>query len=217
MSGEQPGFFISFEGGDGAGKSTQIKLLAERLQKTGHEVIVTREPGGSPGGEMIRALLVSGDKDRWSPMTEALLMIAARRDHLEKTILPALARGAVVITDRFADSTMAYQGLAGDLGYETVAQLHQIAIGGQEPELTVILDVPIEEGLKRAGDRSGNETRFESKGAEYQARVRDAFTEIARNNPNRCVIIPASDAIEIVADAIWRALSVRMPGLFNTG
>lgn len=216
MKNDQPGTFISFEGGDGAGKSTQIKLLAERLREANHEVVTTREPGGSPGAEMIRALLVQGDKDRWSPMTEALMMVASRRDHLEKTILPALARGAVVITDRFADSTMAYQGIAGALGEETAAQLHETAIGGHDPDLTIILDVAIEEGLKRADDRSGVETRFESKGTEFQGRVREAFLEIARSHPERCVVISADDPIEVVAESVWRAVMARVPALIKT-
>ena len=211
MTAQSGGVFISFEGGDGAGKSTQIQHLAERLSRNGREVVTTREPGGSPGAEEIRRLLVSGDKDRWSPMTEALLMVAARRDHVERVILPALERGAIVITDRFADSTMAYQGIAGALGRETAAGLHAIAVGENDPDLTIILDVPVDKGLARAGDRAGVETRFESKGSDFQRRVRDAFLEIARENPARCVVIDATGDIEATADAVWRAVIERIP------
>lgn len=207
------GHFISFEGGDGAGKSTQIQLLAQRLTGAGCEVVTTREPGGSPGAEKIRKLLVEGDKDRWSPMTEALLMVASRRDHLERVILPGLSRGAVVITDRFADSTMAYQGIAGDLGVDDAAALHKIAVDDNDPDLTIILDVPIEKGLARAGGRDGVETRFESKGAAFQAKVRDAFLDIARTHPDRCCVVDATGDIETTAAAVWRVVTQRLPAL----
>ncbi len=213
MSDSGRGIFISFEGGDGAGKSTQIKRLAERLSRAGRDVVTTREPGGSPGAEEIRKLLVEGDKDRWSPMTEALLMVAARRDHLERIILPGLARGAIVITDRFADSTMAYQGIAGELGRDAAAALHRIAVGENDPDLSIILDVSIEEGLSRAGGRDGAETRFESKGADFQKKVRNAFLEIARDDPGRCVVIDATGDIDETAEAVWRAVSERLVNL----
>lgn len=206
------GIFISFEGGDGAGKSTQILRLAEKLTASGREVLVTREPGGSPGAESVRKLLVDGDADRWSPLCEALLMYTARADHLERTILPALERGSVVITDRFADSTMAYQGIAGGLGEETVGKLRDIVVGENDPDLTIVLDLPIEEGLKRAGDRGG-ETRFESKGAAYQARVREAFLEIARREPGRCVVIDARGDVEEIAGRVEKAVRERLRGL----
>lgn len=210
MTDTSRGIFISFEGGDGAGKSTQIRLLAERLQSNGRKVVVTREPGGSAGAEEIRKLLVEGDKDRWSPMTEALLMVAARRDHLEKVILPALVRGDVVITDRFSDSTMAYQGIAGALGRDAAASLHRLAVGDNDPDLSIILDLPVEEGLARAGGREGAETRFESKGQDFQQKVRDAFLEIAKNNPHRCVVIDAADDIADTAAAVWHAVEMRL-------
>lgn len=211
MTAETEGLFISFEGGDGAGKSTQIKRLAERIENAGRDVVLTREPGGSDGAEIIRKLLVEGDKDRWSPLTEALLMNAARRDHLEKVILPALARGVVVITDRFADSTMAYQGIAGALGREKASLLRDLVVGPCSPDITIILDVPVELGLERAGDRCGNETRFESKGEAFQAAVRDAFLEIAKNEPDRCIVVDASQPIEETASAIWRAICDKVP------
>ena len=208
------GVFISFEGGDGAGKSTQIKLLAAQLNDAGREVVVTREPGGSEGAEAIRALIVKGDKDRWSPMSEALLMYAARADHLEKVIQPAIARGAVVISDRFADSTMAYQGLAGDFGRERVEALYDLVVGDHGPHLTIILDAPAEEGLRRATADDG-ETRFEEKGAQFQHQVRDAFLTIAREEPDRCVVIDARNSIETVAEAVLSAVKSRLPALLG--
>jgi dTMP kinase len=209
-----PGVFISFEGGDGAGKSTQIKRLAERLEASGREVVITREPGGSPGAEVIRKLLVEGDADRWSPLCEALLMYTARADHLQRTILPALKRGAVVITDRFADSTMAYQGLAGALGEEIVGTLHDIVVGEHDPDLTVMLDIPVDEGLKRA-DVRGGEARFESKGKDFQSRVRDAFLEIAKRDPGRCAVVDASGGIDEIAARVEQAVKAKLPKLFE--
>lgn len=211
----QQGVFISVEGGDGAGKSTQIKKLADALRDAGHEVVVTREPGGSEGAETIRSLLVEGDADRWSPLSEALLMYTARNDHLERTILPALEAGAVVITDRFADSTMAYQGIAGALGEKTVQELHKLVVGDRDPDLTLIFDLSPEEGLARAGARSDKEARFEEKGAGYQKRVRDAFLKIARDNPKRCVVIDASGDADSVAARVLEAVKARLPGVLG--
>lgn len=208
-AGARRGPFISFEGGDGVGKSTQISRLAARLRENGQEVVTTREPGGSPGAEAIRALLVSGPSDRWSPMAEALLMFAARADHLEKTVNPARARGAAVLSDRFADSSMAYQGIAGALGEDQVAALHRLVVGEDGPDLTIILDAPIEIGLGRAGARGGN-NRFEAKGQAYQEKVRQAFLEIAAREPGRCVVIDAArDADAIEADIV-RAVQQRL-------
>ncbi len=217
MTEPKSGVFISFEGGDGVGKSTQIKRLAERLSTVGWDVVTTREPGGSPGAEAIRKLLVEGDKDKWSPMTEALLMVAARRDHLERVIAPALERGAVVITDRFSDSTMAYQGMAGALGTHAAATLHALVVGDNNPDLTIILDLPIEEGLRRASDRAGAETRFESKGEQFQQAVREAFLTIARSDPGRCVVIDAGGAVEETERAVWRAVESRLPAISAPG
>ena len=187
----KPGLFISFEGGDGTGKSTQINRLGALFEQAGREVVVTREPGGSPGADLIRKLFVEGDAGRWSPLSEALLVFASRADHLQRTIKPALARGAVVITDRFADSTMAYQGIAGELGRDHVASLHKIVVGDHDPDMTILLDLPAEEGLRRAGARGGD-ARFESKGLEYHEAVRAAYLEIAQDNPDRIVVIDAS-------------------------
>ncbi|MEZ5892233.1 MAG: dTMP kinase [Parvularculaceae bacterium] len=211
MSGasKDRGFFISFEGGDGAGKSTQIRMLAERLRASGREVVLTREPGGSDGAEAIRKLLLEGAAERWSPLAEALMMYAARADHIERTIEPALARGAVVITDRFADSTMAYQGLAGSLGVDVVNALQSLVVK-RMPDITFILDLPVEEGLKRAA-ASGVEQRFESKGAAYHEKVREAFLTIARTDPLRCAVIDASGSAEEVSVRIVKEARRRLP------
>lgn len=211
---KRSGVFISFEGGDGSGKSTQLKLLADALRGLGHDVVATREPGGSDGAEMIRKLILEGDADRWSPLTEALLMYAARRDHLERTILPALQRGAIVISDRFADSTMAFQGIAGALGEEKVRALHDLVVGDNDPDLTLVFDLPIEEGLRRSGAR-GAEQRFESKGAEFQERARAAFLKIAERAPERCAVIDARGDVADVAIRVMETLKERLPALFE--
>ncbi len=192
MADARRGLFISFEGGDGAGKSTQIGRLADHLRAKGRTVRITREPGGTDGAEAIRKLLVEGAANRWDPMTEALMMYAARADHLTRSIRPALQRGEIVITDRFADSTMAYQGIAGSLGEDAVMALHQLVVGKDDPDITIILDVPTELGLARAGSRGAAELRFENKGGAYQEKVRQAFLKIARDNPARCHVVDAS-------------------------
>lgn len=211
-SSSDRGVFISFEGGDGVGKSTQIQRLAETLRVAGRDVVTTREPGGSAGAEAIRALLVRGEKDRWSPMTEALLAFAARRDHLEKTVLPALDRGAVVITDRFADSSMAYQGHAGGLGAAAIETLYALVVGESGPDLTIVLDAPADEGLRRASSTS-RETRFEEKGADFQRRVREAFLDIARAAPERCVVIDSRAPVDRVAARIESLVRERFSAL----
>ncbi|WP_414897321.1 dTMP kinase [Rhodovulum sp. YEN HP10] len=195
--------FISFEGIDGSGKSTQARRLAERLRGQGREVVLTREPGGSPGAEQIRRLVLEGDPDRWSPETELLLFTAARRDHLERTVRPALDRGAVVICDRFADSTRIYQGITrGDLR-AMVDRLHDLMIGC-EPDLTFLLDMPPETGLARARGRNGHEERFEDFGEALQARSRQGFLDLAAEFPGRCRVIAADRAPEEVARDIAR-------------
>lgn len=205
------GFFISFEGGEGAGKSTQIRRLAERLQAAGHDVVVTREPGGSPGAEAIRELLVNGAADRWSPVTETLLMYAARRDHVERVIRPALSRGAIVLCDRFADSTRAYQGAGGEAPASLIASLEDHVLGGTIPDLTLILDLPAEVGLQRAEARGGA-ARFESKGLAFHERLRAGYLEIARREPERCVVIEANAEIDDVTAAIIDAVDQRFDG-----
>ena len=204
------GAFITFEGGDGAGKSTQIACLAERLAAAGHDVVTTREPGGAEGAETIRTLLVTGEADRWTPMTEALLMYAARADHLARTINPARARGAIVLCDRFSDSSMAYQGAAGALGADAVRALDALVVGEDGPDLTIILDVPVETGLDRAGARAGGEARFEAKGAGYHGRVRQAFLDIAAAEPERCIVIDARQPIDEIGEEIARAVHERL-------
>lgn len=195
--------FITFEGIDGSGKSTQARLLADALRAGGTDVVLTREPGGSPGAEEIRNLLLTGDTDRWSAMTEILLFTAARRDHLEKTVLPALDAGKIVISDRFADSTRVYQGATrGDLR-PTVDALHKLTIG-REPDLTFIIDMDPAIALRRGLARSSGEDRFEDMGLSFQETLRHGFLTLARDNADRCVVIdgnrdPATVASEIRA------------------
>ncbi|SHJ56693.1 thymidylate kinase [Palleronia salina] len=201
----QDGLFLSFEGIDGSGKSTQARMLADRLRAEGREVVLTREPGGSPGAEEIRRLVLEGDPDRWSAECELLLFTAARRDHLERLIRPALARGATVICDRFADSTRMYQGLSrADLRAQVDA-LHDMMIG-IEPDRTFLIDMDPETGLARALGRQGVEERFESFGAEMQARMRAGFLALAKEAPHRFRVIDGDRAAEAVARDVWAAL-----------
>ena len=195
-----PGRFLSFEGVDGSGKSTQARLLAAALRGLGHQVMLTREPGGSPGAEEIRRLVLEGDPDRWSAETEILLFTAARRDHLEKTIRPALARGDVVITDRFADSTRMYQGARADLA-ETVDRLHDLMIG-IEPDLTLLIDIDPTLGHARAKTRSGPEMRFEDMGLPLQQLLRTGFLDLAAKNPGRFRVINGAGSVEEVAERV---------------
>ncbi|MFA5581049.1 MAG: dTMP kinase [Paracoccaceae bacterium] len=204
------GLFITFEGIDGSGKSTQARLLADALRAAGRDVVLTREPGGSQGAEQIRALLLSGAPDRWSPESEILLFTAARRDHLEKTIRPALAAGQTVICDRFADSTRIYQGVTrGDLRAK-VDLLHDAMIA-QEPDLTLIFDLAPDIGLARAKARQGAEERFEDFGLAMQARMRAAFLDLAREFSSRCLVIDAGQSRDDVAADVARAVQARLP------
>ena len=192
------GSFITFEGIDGSGKSTQARKLAEHLQAQGRDVILTREPGGSEGAEEIRALVLQGEPDRWSAETEILLFTAARRDHLERTILPAIEAGKVVICDRFADSTRMYQGLSrGDLR-GTVDQLHKLMIG-REPDMTILIDMDSDTGLSRALSRQGVEERFETFGADLQAQMRAGFLSLAEEFKERFVVINGARSIDEVS------------------
>lgn len=192
------GLFLTFEGIDGSGKSTQARLLADHMHARGHEVLLTREPGGSPGAEEIRKLVLEGDPDRWSAETEILLFTAARRDHLERTINPALAAGKLVICDRFADSTRMYQGLSrGDLR-PVVDQLHALMIG-REPDLTVLIDMDPETGLGRAKGRQGAEERFEDFGLDLQQKMRAGFLELSREYAARFRVIDGNRPLDDVA------------------
>ena len=208
------GRFITLEGGEGAGKSTQIRLLADALAACGKDVVVTREPGGSKGAEEIRALLVSGETGRWGPVTEALLHTAARRDHLERTVWPALAAGRWVVCDRFFDSTMAYQGYGLGLGRDLIGALQATALGDFRPDLTLILDLPVESGLARANARRGGEDRYERMDLDFHRRLRDGFLDIAAREPERCAVIDASHPVEAVQasvlDTVTRRLGVTM-------
>lgn len=197
------GRFISFEGIDGSGKSTQARMLAERLRLAGQSVVLTREPGGSLGAEEIRRLVLEGDPDRWSAETEVLLFTAARRDHLEKTILPALAAGAVVITDRFADSTRMYQGMRGGL-IGMVDQLHTLMIG-LEPDLTFLIDIDPALGHSRAVARAGLERRFEDMGLDLQTAMRAGFLDFAKRHSRFTVINGARAPAEVATDVFARA------------
>jgi dTMP kinase len=198
------GLFITLEGIDGSGKSTQGRLLAEALRAKGREVVLTREPGGSPGAEEIRRLVLEGEPDRWSAETEILLFTAARRDHVEKTIRPALARGAVVISDRFADSTRIFQGITrGDLT-ATVDRLHDMMIG-LEPDVTLLFDLDPAEGLARATARKGSEMRFEDMGLAFQSRAREGFLALAARH-SRFRVIDASGSAEAVAARVLAAV-----------
>jgi dTMP kinase len=209
-AGMQRGRFISLEGGEGAGKSTQARRLAERLSAGGREVVLTREPGGSAGAEAIRSLLVEGEADRWSAVSETLLMYAARRDHIERLIEPALERGAWVICDRFLDSTRAYQGAAGGAPMALIEALEQDVVGAVTPDLTLILDMPVEAGLARAAGRAGGEGRFESKGQGFHTRLRAAFLKIAEREPERCAVLSAEGDLDAVAARIWDVVAARL-------
>ena len=204
------GRFITFEGGEGAGKSTQVQRLAARLKGRGREVVTTREPGGSPGAESIRDIVLRGDADRWSPTTETLLMYAARRDHIERVIRPSLERGAWVICDRFADSTRAYQGAAGGVDPRFITALETFILEATRPDLTLVFDLPAEVGLERAHARAGAEMRFESKGMTFHERLREGFRAIASAEPDRCAVIDATASIDAVEAAVWAAIEGRL-------
>ncbi|AWM77466.1 dTMP kinase [Phenylobacterium parvum] len=214
MSG---GLFISFEGGEGVGKSTQVRRLAARLQAAGHEVVVTREPGGSPGAEAIRNLVLNGSADRWSPVTETLLMYASRRDHIERTLRPALARGAMVLCDRYADSTRAYQGAAGGADPGLISALEAFILEEVRPVRTLVFDLDPELGLARALGRPDAEARFESKGLDFHRRLREGFLAIARAEPGRCRIVDASGDPDAVEARVLTGLDGLFPRLGAAG
>jgi dTMP kinase len=213
MSDPVRGKFITFEGGEGGGKSTQVKMLASVLRESGQVVVTTREPGGSPAAEDIRDLLVSGAVERWSAMAEVLLNYAAREMHVAQTIEPALARGDWVISDRFADSTMAYQGYGGGVERARIADVHAATLGDFKPDLTLILDLETEEGLARAGKRLAEqksaEDRFERMERDFHDRLRKGFLDIAEAEPARCRVIDAAGDIDAVQTRIRDSVSER--------
>ncbi len=204
------GRFITFEGGEGAGKSTQLGLLAEALRGRGVDVLTTREPGGAPGAEQIRRLLVEGAVERWDPLTEALLHYAARREHLVRSVWPALAEGRWVVSDRFADSTLAYQGYGHGLPEAALQRLYDVTVGSFAPDLTIILDLPVQDGLARAAGRGGVEDRYERMGHDFHHRLRQGFLAIAAAHPERCVVISALGTVDEVQAAIWQAVETRL-------
>ena len=212
MTGAARGRFITLEGGEGAGKSVQAKLLEMKLRTQGLEVVQTREPGGSRDAEVLREAILSGFAAQFGAEGEALLFAAARIDHLDETILPALARGAWVVCDRFANSTRAYQGAAGNVPEGLIARLEQIAVGPNKPDLTVILDIPPEAGLARAAKRRGHggADRFETQGLAFHETLRRSYLAIAAAEPGRCVVIDALKSEEEVAADIWSAVETRL-------
>jgi dTMP kinase len=213
MTGPVKGRFITLEGGEGAGKSVQARRLEQRLTTLGLTVVRTREPGGSPGAEALREAILSGFAAEFDPAAQALLFAAARVDHLDKTILPALKRGAWVVSDRFADSTRAYQGAAGNLPPDFIASLERLTVGANRPDLTLILDLAPEVGLERAARRRqgrGQADRFESEGPSFHQTLRRAFLDIAAVEPSRCAVIDAGRSEDEVTAAIWSAVETRL-------
>lgn len=205
------GKLITFEGGEGAGKSTQVAILANRLTQAGRQAIATREPGGSPAAEEIREVLLSGKAKPFGAFAEALLFSVARQDHVDAVINDALAKGSWVISDRFLDSTRAYQGVSGGVPQPVIRALERLTLKGLTPDLTIILDLPVEEGLRRAARRPGNgPDRFESENLAQHERIRKAFLDIAEEEPNRCVVIDASKPEALVAEDVWEAVAARL-------
>jgi dTMP kinase len=202
------GKFISFEGGEGSGKSTQIKLLAERLAAAKLRAIVTREPGGSPGAEIVRHLVLSGMGKLLGPDAETLLFAAARDDHVRTVIQPALSQGTWVLCDRFFDSTRAYQGRLGQVAPGVLNAMQRVTIGDLKPDLTIILDIPVEVGMQRAAARRGKRApdRFEAEDLKFHQDLREAYKQIAADEPQRCVLIDANTNAEAVSEQVWKAL-----------
>lgn len=201
------GRFIAIEGVDGAGKGVQSRLLLQALREAGIDTLLTREPGGAPGAEEIRQLLVTGAADKWDAMTELLLINAARRNHLQHTIWPALAAGRWVLSDRYADSTRAFQGFAGGLDLSLIDDLHRSVTDDCNPDLTLVLDLAPELSLERTRARGDSEDRFEKKGLSYQQRVGEGFRALAARSPHTHVLIDASGTVDAVAARIWKAVS----------
>jgi dTMP kinase len=206
------GRFVTFEGGEGAGKSTQIKILADHLEKEGVRVVLTREPGGSPGAEIMRHLVLSGMGKLLGPEAETLLFAAARDDHVRNVILPALNQGSWVLCDRFFDSTRAYQGSLGKVAPDVLNAMQRVTIGDLKPDLTVILDVPVDVGMQRAAARrgSGAPDRFEGEDVKFHQGLRTAFQRIAVDDPKRCVLIDAAGSADSVSHVVWDAVRERL-------
>ncbi len=205
------GVFITLEGGEGAGKSTQLQLLKEFLVNASVDVIVTREPGGVPSAENIRDLLVNGQIDKWNSLTETLLHFAARHEHVSKLIQPSLEAGQWVLCDRFADSTTAYQGFAQNIDLGLISNLYNLSVGKLQPNLTIILDLPAEVGLERAKERGVGATRYERMGIDFHRRLRDGFLSIADDNSERCTVIDANQSIETISKSIITLVAERFP------
>ena len=207
-----PGFFITFEGGEGSGKTTQIQRLAESLVPVipAGSLVVTREPGGVPAAESIRDLLVNGDTEKWQPLTEAFLMSAARHEHVEQIIRPALMQNKLVISDRFTDSTIIYQGVVGGVASQHIDAMNQISCGDIAPDLTIILDMDSQTGLARAGSRGVGEDRFEAKGPAFHEKVRAGFIDLAHTDTERCVIVDASRSVDAIADDVLQLVLARL-------
>jgi len=204
------GRLITFEGGEGVGKSTQVARLAEELRQKGVDVLETREPGGSPGAEAIRTLLLDPDLKGWPPMAEALLHFAARSDHMVRVIEPALAAGTWVLCDRFTDSTMAYQGVTQGLGTSIIEQLSALTLKGRRPDLTIVLDLDPEVGLRRVAARGEDRNRYELMDLEFHRRLREAYLMIVRSDPARCVVVEATYSVDDVAEQISALVSGRL-------
>jgi dTMP kinase len=205
LAADVAGHFITFEGGEGTGKSTHIRRLAERLKSQTRELLVTREPGGTPEAEAVRGLLVSGEASRWTPTAEALLNYAARETHLTQAIRPALERGAIVLCDRFMDSTRVYQGYAGNCAISFIDALEDAIVGATRPQLTLVFDLDTELGLARAKGRKGDaaEDRYERKGVSFHQRVRHGFLAVAEQDPKRCRVVDAARDVEAVSNEVW--------------
>ena len=206
----ETGKLVTFEGGEGAGKSTQVSILVERLKSAGRHAVATREPGGSPAAEEIRETLLSGKIKSFGPFAEALLFSIARQDHVDTVISDALARGQWVVCDRFLDSTRAYQGVTGGVPAPVISALERLTLHGLMPNLTIVLDIPVEEGLARARRRRTTPDRFESQDFGQHERIRKAFLDIAEEEPARCVVIDARKPEALVAEDVWEAVAARL-------
>jgi dTMP kinase len=219
ISKPKRGRFISFEGGEGSGKSTQLRLLAEKLETAGIAAVTTREPGGSPGAEVIRYMVLAGMGKLLGPDTESLLFAAARDDHVHTVITPALAEGKWVLCDRFSDSTRVYQGKLGQVDSRLINALERVTIGNVKPDLTFVLDVPVEVGLARAAERrgKGQADRFESENVAFHQTLRSAYLQLVKDNPARCALIDATAGPDDIAQRIWSFMTIRFAELAKLG